>query len=227
MANNCVSNFRIICDKKEVLDGLCEKFNSLREKYPDDPNYFWGQTSLKHLSEVLGVKADEIRGYIDPDPDAYACLVMSGRDVSPEAFEVTASWGVYQLRFSVLSGWNTPLWFTDYLDALARENEEYGFAYGFRATDEFGNFHSAYRGDIIGGVYEIDHCDGGTYDYGEEEEFLRKISVLTGIPITENLIEKAQNGQFEQILEAVDEYNAEHEGDEVYVHIFEENYCNV
>lgn len=223
MANNCVSNFRIVSGNKDVLDGIAATFNSLRERFPDDPNYWWGQTSLKHLSEVLGVPANECRGYLDSEPWLEACLTMCGRNASPRPFTVVPAGEGFALSFSVVSGWDTPSWLVDWLQQLVRDNEKHGLAFGYRATDEFNNFHSAYRGDIIGSVYEIDHEDGGCYDYGEEKAFLENISLISGIPFSDEQVHKAEEGQFSEILEAVDNYNEEHEDQHVYVHVYEES----
>lgn len=225
MANNCVTTFLIVSNSRGPLEGLAGVFNSLKTKYPKNPEYYWGQQSLRHLYDELRCndRHPELRGYIDSDTDVEPSIFMSGLYISDEPFTVTdLGPGRSGLCFSMVSAWYVPSWFTSYLDGLCREHAADGFTYAFLTTDEFHGFHHCRRGDLIGSVYQIDHPQGDNYNYGQEQAFIENLASIIGFPLTEEIRRSASRRDFQAILQAVDDYNESAENGDVYVHIYEE-----
>ena len=223
MANNCVTKFILAASAATPLKALADILNSLKVKYPADPNYYWGQQALKHLYDELPVKTDfpELRGYVDSDPWLGACLFMSGRHVSSEPFTVQElTPGRFTLRFSMVSGWATPDWFILYLEGLCEKHADEGLAYGYLATDEFNSFHTVHNGQLTGCVYDIDHYDGDCYNYGQEEQFLDNICRIIKVSPSQKMRRDAAKRNFTDILAAVEQYNEANEDEQVYVHIY-------
>lgn len=228
MANNCVTNFHIVAKKKEPLQEIADIFNSLREKFPKEPleSNWWGQTWLGNLATVLGYDIStfqgEMRGFVDPEFYLYPCLCMSANDVTDKPFEVYGQEDNYAISFSVLSGWALPDWVLSWLNGLAEKHSAEAMIVSFRSTDEFHNFNNCQNPEVIGDIYEIDHEDGGTYDIGQETEFLQNISKITGIEITEAMKKDADKHNFKKIKALVEEWNDNHEDEECYIHIYQE-----
>ena len=93
------------------------------------------------------------------------------------------------------------------------------FEYGYRATDDCGNFFVAYNASVIGDTYEIYGQEGGTWSPGQEEEFLKALESFIHVNIDRDRFTK---GNYSQIYEEVEKYNNENEDDEIYVYIFKE-----
>lgn len=226
MANNCVTNIRLVCKEKTPLQGVADILNSLREKFSDNPNCWWGQTWLLNLATLLyGTpnSFDEYRGYVDSDFNVCACLIMCGRtDASREPFKVTECRDGFQMHFSVVSAWDLPKWITIWLEELKRTYSESKFDYGFRSTDEFGGFHICHNPEIIGEVYEVYHEDGYCFNIGDEQAFLQNISEITGIRLTDKMKRDADICDFRDILRAVNAWNEKHEDDKCIVNIYQE-----
>ena len=216
MPNWCATNWTVR-GKAGDIQKLADIFNSLKEREDVRPNGF-GKQWLGNLAAALGYDFDKLdeaganmRGTIDSNGSACACLILGQPDSKPFRTETDASGELSTLRFTTQSAWGMPDWFTDHLDAL-------GVEYGYKATDEFGNFHVCHNPDLIGAIYELEDIGRDIweeYRRGEEDRVLARIQSSTGIEYPRERLDKEG---WEPLLEMLAEYNEDHEDEEVYLH---------
>lgn len=221
MPNRCATNWKIVGPDKTVRK-VTDIFNSLFKKENQLENGF-GETWLGSLYALIyGKTRDEVlkthenvRGLIDPSPCACACLFINHPDPNNRFVVEKTKDGLLSLTFTTQSAYDVPFWMAEWFDSFEKDNKN--FAYGYKATDEFGNFHVCRNGELIGGIYVVDHEDGNDFNYGQEEEFLQCIEKITGITCDR---QRFIGGDFDEVLEKVNEYNEKHEDDGCYVSIY-------
>lgn len=224
MANNCACNWILVSSRKEPLQAFCDKLNTLHE-LPSNPDSWYGRGWLKRAAAALGVIADinqdttpmNVKGFITPNPCLGAALFMRGDDLMNCRFEVAPHAAGFCVQFSTVSAWSVPDWLERYL--MGMEAKE-GITFDYKATDEFGNFHTSRNGALIGGIYEIDHEDGKEFNLGEERDFVRAIARIIGVKVTKKMLVEADRFRFDEILSLANKYN-ERNDEPVYINIYE------
>ena len=222
MPNWCVQNW-ILRGPKEDIQRFCDKVNSCLDR-PGRKNGF-GKYWLGNLCECFGYDYDELekngvcglRGTFDPEPDQIATLSCSRPEyvqVSPVSFNDE----LFEVHFSITHAWGPSDWFQSMID------EQFPtLMQCWKATDEFGNFHSCRNGDAFGlkayEIYSWGKDEEMNFDVGEEQQavdFIKKISdgVLDLKP--EELKES------ENFYSKISDYNESHEGEEIEIHFWEE-----
>ena len=223
MSNWCATNWKIVGSEKSVRK-VADIFNSLFKKENQLENGF-GETWLGSLYALIYGKtrdqvlktSENVRGLIDPNPCACACLFINHPDPDDRFVVEKTEDGLLSLSFTTQSAYDVPYWMCNWFASFEEEDEN--FAYGYKATDEFGNFHVCRNGGLIGGVYVVDHEDGNEFGYGEKEAFLDCIEKITGLTFDR---QRFIGGDYQEVLRKIDEYNEDHEDEECYVAIFKE-----
>ena len=224
MANNCTTNWNIVGQEK-TLSKIIDILKTLFEKKPIGPSDF-GITWLGNLyAHIYGTSYEEIicsphelRGFILPE--FYECNTMEkqspGSDMRFTVFQ-TAREGLFQIRLSTETAWSRPDWFGKWLETFRTKDKT--FDYGFRTTDECGNFFSCFNPELMQYVYFIDSPYFEEYRIGEEEDYVKKIEEITGLSFDREPIRRKD---FSQLQEKLDNYNDTHEDNECYVQIYEQ-----
>jgi len=237
MCNWCATNWRIV-GSAETINSIAESLNKLLEP-TDIPVCYYGPTWLangyallngypreqhkdfinKIIQGILQPNID-LRGLFDPNPWAEACLGIERPAEGSRFVPYDTKDGRQGLSFSTQSAWDTPDWLKEYFEQITKKNPN--FEYGYRATDDCGNFFIAFNSTIIGNTYEISCPYGGTWGTwspGQEEEFLKALESFIHVTIDRDRFAK---GDHSQIYEEVKKYNNTKEDDEISVYIFKE-----
>ena len=218
MPNWCCTNWTLRGTTEEIHK-LADIFNSLPGREDVMPNGF-GKFWLGNLAVALGYNYEEMenrgenmRGHLDSDDGACACLFLG--QPSDDRFKPTdTADGLSLLSFSTQSAWGMPDWLTEHFDNS-------GLEVGYKATDEFGNFHVHRNHDLMPYVYELECVDTDFFEYkkGQEEELVKKIEEATGLSFDHD---KVKRGDFGEVLSAIIDYNDEHEDHEVYLCVYQD-----
>ena len=221
MPNWCVQNW-ILRGPKESVRNFCDTVNKCLTSPDVMPNGF-GKFWLGNLCVAFGYEYRNdccgLRGNFDPDPSCYATLMhpdAEEKGIEPVEISETDS----EIRFSVTHAWSPSLWFQEMLDEKYPELEQ-----AWKATDEFGNFHTCLNIEAFGlKKYEIETWgpDGEDKCFGEKEH-QQVADYLNGL--TENTVnftvDDILKGE-DHIAEKLSQYNQEHEDEEIYVYVWEE-----
>ena len=188
MPNWCVQN-SILKGPKEDITRFCNLVNSLYDNPQNKPNGF-GDLWLGNLFIAMGGKPEDIniicglRGNIDPDGDTMATLFYPEPKkalLKPNDYDDGNS-AVY---FSVTTAWGPSQWFNDMIGERFPNCK-----YGWKATDEFGNFHVGHNLDLLGVKrYGIDWEYELFYDYGEEDAVAAALNDILDAFVGENKID--------------------------------------
>lgn len=223
MPNWCATNWIVAGNKKTVKD-LVSKFNKIFN-YPVDKNNYFGKNWLGSLYAILTSKDpenerlhDNIRGAVDPEPYACACLSFNSPNSKMRFKPYKRKDGRTGFQFTTQSAWATPEWLAEYFQTLEENDEE--FEFGFKATDEFGSFHTVENKELVKEIYEVDHEDGDWFELGHEEAFANCITSITGLTFDMDRIRRCD---FSELRDKVDEWNNEHPDEECFVNIYKEN----
>lgn len=188
MPNWCVQN-SVLKGPKEDITRFCNLVNSLHDNPQNKPNGF-GDLWLGNLFIAMGGKPEDmniicgLRGNIDPDGDTMAALFHPEPDKALLAPEECDD-GDSAVRFSVTTAWEPSEWFNNMIGEQFPDCE-----YGWKATDEFGNFHighNLYLLDIK--RYVIDWEDVLTYDDGEEDAVAAALNDILDECVEENKVD--------------------------------------
>lgn len=157
MPNWCACNYAVRAEKKDL-----EEFVNLVNSMPDAHPCSFGRLWLGNLVIALGGDWQKTgcRGVIDPDPEAVACFFGPG--VSDGSLGIGED-GL--CRFSTVSAWDRC---PDVEDLLKSKWPSMEFFW--RATDEFGNFHTIHdpEGLLYDEKYYLNDGREG-YEYGRDE----------------------------------------------------------
>lgn len=180
MSNWCATNF-LLRGPEEDIKRFCDTVNSCFTKPDVKPNGF-GKLWLGNLCVAFGYEYDEcnggLRGLLDPNPDSAACFFGPDPDnhrLEPEKNED----GTIQVRFSTQTAWGPSDWFMTMLDEKFPACE-----YGWKATDEFGNFHYIHNRRLLDEPY-ISVYVQDEYTLEVEPEEIYKV-----IPYINDVLEK-------------------------------------
>lgn len=222
MPNWCCTNYALKGSKKDIKR-FCDTVNSVIDK-PDVVKNGWNSKFwLGNLCVAFGYQyredLDGLRGVLDPNPWAPACLCLSFDEPRPLEPEETED-GSYLIAFSITHAWSRSKWFEQMLEEQFPKVEV-----GYRSTDEFGNFRKAKRTDFFRvPSYEIECSAKDCFDefYGFDPPTVGKVAdkltKLTGITFT---VEQLIN--WEEVEDILCNYNDQHEDEEVFLYRWDED----
>lgn len=226
MPNWCVQNW-ILRGPKESIQRFCDTVNSCLDN-PGHENGF-GKFWLGNLYTAFGYGDDfetirtlgiGLRGTFDPDDEQCAtlcCPEAEERRVVPDHYETLAD-DEDEVRFSVTHAWGPSAWFEKMIDEKFSDCE-----IAWKATDEFGNFHSCHNGDWFGlkkyEIYAWNQDKEGDFAEGEEQQavdFIREVSEGKLDLKPEELNES------EDFYSKLSDYNEDNPDCEIEIHFWEE-----
>ena len=221
MPNWCTSNY-VLEGPKEDLMRFSDTVNACLSKPDVKPNGF-GKLWLGNIYVAFGgdaenvLTADGLRGCIETDPEAIPCLCGPSSEEEPVSPALEED-GKTRLRFSVTTAWGPSAWLDDML-----EEQFPRIRFGWKATDEFGNFHYVRNMSLMGiEPYEVESCKNGeclteTFGYGEEEAMADYLKKETGMPFNREEIVNQTDDFYVKLYE----FNQKHEEleDEEYIYV--------
>ena len=221
MPNWSSTNFVLVGSEKDIRR-FCDTINSCHGKPDVAPNDY-GKLWLGNICAALGIdweKVDEkfnICGTLIPDPCYKAQWCGPDPDDSvekliPEKIENSANW---KIAFSTCTAWDRCNWFDELF-----KSQFPNCRYGWRATDEFGNFHKVFNPELTRNpsieLYVPDICDD-TYNWGEEEKAAAKLTEITGMPFSREELNDFNEGFWKK----VNEWNKAHEDNWIDIDIWD------
>lgn len=190
MPNWCFSSYVATGDEKEVCD-LYEKMRSLEEREESLVENGFGKRWLGNLVTLLG--------------GDWHTIYCRGDWSSLEKDDDNSA-----LRFDTQSAWGDPNEVIDFLQEKYPNLEFYFIAeepgMNYYATNDTSGEYFPYRYSVL----PYDSGEEYQYEEGEEREFFDDVANVTGREVN----------SMEDVEKAVQEYNEENEGKELYVRIF-------
>lgn len=164
MPNWCVQNW-ILKGPKDDVQRFCDTVNTCLTQPDVMPNDF-GKYWLGNLCVAFGYEYSEstygLRGNFDPNGDQIATLCCPIPDETPVA-PTPVDDDTAEIRFSVTHAHGRSDWFEKMVDEKFPD-----LKVAWKATDEFGNFHTCRNGEAFG----LKRFEAETWgDNGEDRDF--------------------------------------------------------
>lgn len=212
MPNWCCQNWVLRGPRKEIKR-FCDTVNSCLTRPEVEPNGF-GKFWLGNLTAAFGENYNDLdksgahlRGILSADGEESPCFGGPAENDTPLSFSNLES-GEAEVRFSVTTAWDPSEWFEKTV-----EEKFPNLHYGWKATDEFGNFHTCHNLDLLGeDTYIIDQVneDSVGFDCGEEEKAAKVLSEILGAKVSADEILRNADSLYGKIA-AFNEENEDHE----------------
>lgn len=188
MPNWCATNF-VLKGPEKSIKNFVDTVNSCLEKEDVAENGF-GKFWLGNVCNAFGYDYEKqygLRGCVFATDDIEPCLFGPSDDTTPLTYSVSDNEAV--CKFSTVTAWGSSEWLFCLLEEKFSDCK-----YGYRSTDEFGNFYDMYNSDVSGyPMYEIEtedeYCGFGK---GHFDEFAAKVKSLSGIEITKDDIKNGK-----------------------------------
>lgn len=203
MPNWCTTNY-VLKGKREDLQRFCDTVNACYAR-PDVQVNGFGKLWLANLYVAFGGKKENInsvrglRGVLDPDFESIPCFSgpdFIGEDGDRLAVEILPG-GDAKIAFSVHTAWGISEWFNEMLAEQFPDVEV-----GWKATDEFGNFHVVHHKSLVGVSryeLEVENEDTVEYENGDEGKIADELSEILGQTVTEEMV-KTHDDDFYEML---------------------------
>lgn len=212
MPNWCCQNWVLRGPRKEIKR-FCDTVNSCLTRPEVEPNAF-GKLWLGNLTAAFGEDYDtlnnsgaHLRGVLSAYGDECAGFFGPAKNDTPISFNELAS-GEAEVRFSVTTAWDPSEWFEKTVEEKFPDLD-----FGWKATDEFGNFHTCRNFDMLGeDTYVIEQVneDSVGFTYGEEEKAAKVLSEILGTEVSAREILNNAISMYEKICD-FNEANEDHE----------------
>ena len=212
MPNWCCQNWVLRGPRKEIKR-FCDTVNSCLTRPEVEPNAF-GKLWLGNLTAAFGEDYDtlnnsgaHLRGVLSAYGDECAYFFGPAKNDTPISFNDLES-GEAEVRFSVTSAWGPSKWFEKTVEEKFPD-----LALGWKATDEFGNFHTCRNfGMLDEDAYVIEQVDEDSvgFTYGEEEKVAKVLSEILGTEVSAEEILNNALSMYEKICD-FNEANEDHE----------------
>ena len=212
MPNWCCQNWVLRGPRKEIKR-FCDTVNSCLTRPDVQPNGF-GKFWLGNLTAAFGENYNDLdksgahlRGVLSAYGDECACFFGPPENDTPLSFN-DLDGGQAEVRFSVTTAWGPSKWFEK-----AVEEKFPDLHFGWKATDEFGNFHTCRNLDLLGeDTYIIEQVgeDSVGFGCGEEEKVAKVLSEILGTEVSAKEILTNAISMYEKICD-FNEVNEDHE----------------